>query len=366
MLFIYLLLGSLVYAEDPEIYTFEEMFKITDGSVFGYKQIFTSTFNLGLEIRRVEIAEWNKAPAADGIPDGAHALKITRASGLEYQYFTTIGSLQYWGRDLWYPDAGNAVSLDYSDRFQYGASITSMPARIGRAETFKESKNLIEFDYVDNTEEAYPYATEFFILHPNGAWHTAIGDISGSYYIEGSETKDNLTKMFSTWFHPNFGWLTYNIGACYGSIVSVQEKQLQGAYIDGVAYPQNSASGLVDMDEVSVERNASAGIYASVFGDQNVDVYFVFQDMEGRVQSLTGYSTLEDGVLPYVRNIPLKELMPQKPFNLNVGRISFDDTWSDGVKTLYMAVCEPDGLLTGKIYSLDYVQFELITPTAAN
>lgn len=366
MVCFFLLLNSLAYAENSDVYTFEEMFNITDGSVFGYKEISRSTFDLGLEMSSVEIAEWNNATSAEEIPNTAHAFKITRTYGVEYQYFTTIGSLQYWGRDLFYLDSGSDLTLDYGERFQYGASITSMPAYIARAETFTESKNLIETDYVEDTEEIVSYATEFSILRPNMSWSTAIGDITGSYYIMGSETNGSVTKMFETRFHPKFAWLTYTSGFSSGGHVSIKEKHLLGAYIDGVAYPQNGASGLVDMDEIEVERTVPTGIYASIFGDQNVDVYFVFQDREGRVQSLTGYNTLEDGVKPYAGNISLEQLMPQHPFNLKVGSVLFDETWSDGIKTLYMAVCEPEGLLTGKIYSLDSVQFELVTASAEN
>ena len=352
------LFGSVAYAEDPVIYSFADMFNITEGSVFGYRTEYYSTFDIGGDVSNVQILEWRKAPEAEGIPEGSYAMVQTTASSLEYRYFTMAGNLQYWGSDM-YAVAENASSLEYRERFEYGGSITFMPASIAPETEFTETKNLIETDYDDDTEKMVSYTTTFSVFYDDFARQTAIGDISGSYFITGSIKQDQRTVMYTTFFHPIFAWLTYSDGFQDKNYTSVRSKRLKGAYIDGVAYPQNSAGGLVDMRSIMVNKGEAVDIHASIFGDQDVDVYFVFQGVDGRLQSLAGSGTLEDGVVPYVKNVSLTQLMPLRPFNLKVGSVTFDETWTDGWLTLYMVVCPPGGLLTGKVYSVDSMQFHL-------
>ena len=126
------------------------MFKISDGSVFGYKTITSGTASLGVDVKAVEIAQWHLASPTDGIPDGAYTLESRGCNSLVYRFYTTLGSLQYWGRDNWYQDDESVLTLDSADRFQYGASTTAIPARIAKGDTLTESKNVIEIDYEDD------------------------------------------------------------------------------------------------------------------------------------------------------------------------------------------------------------------------
>lgn len=368
MLFLFIAFQS--YAEEIITRPLSDVFQLSEGTIVGWKIDHDSTFDTVWKTRYSQMKEWKKATSID-VPEDAYGLFTYSPTRVQVDYYTRGDGLRWWGYDSFTIDETTGEQTrSITARFENGTSIMVLPENITTDEVYTQSGTLsiMYAETLDEEQEELKkaFSTEYIISTTPSRKETNIGVLEGTYFISGKNINDGETTVFSTFFHPKAGWVDY--GSCHitTEMGFLKTEGIYGAIVDENVYPQGSARGLVDLKTFFMSTGTSNVVYASLFGDQVADIYFIFMDTNNTVRSLTSSGMVEGKIVPYVQSFDIKEVMKSRPFFINVGSFTSDATWGEGWHTLYMIVAEPGKLTEGKIYSIDTATFSIYKSASTN
>lgn len=364
-------LFSPTYADEPVTHSFSEIFKLQENSIIGYRETRITNDGSANTVSS-SIKKWTAA--GTGYPEGVTHIMAELQPNYEYRSLYGVGEkLLYYGYDSVNTTNPEAPVVTYTGRIA-NEPLTWLESSVTDNVTNSDDATLVVTRAGSDTSKSYYYKTEYTLV----GQQTVTTDASPIPNCFRFETVFTSGEMDSTtqqpvsgglvaekqtnYFHPLFAWVINVSRIEIQNSFSVVKQELVGGVVEGKAYPENDAAGLISIGAPNAQTGLRP-VYVSLFGDRVVDAYITIIGPQGKVAAVMFDGLKENQVTPIAQSVSLPELMPNEPFNIKVADVAIPSNWPAGKYLIDLTLTAAGATDFEVIYTEEVCPFTVATTT---